>query len=174
MVTNYLLTAVAPSGSSWKPRWSSFSKGRAPSRWRTPPMFLQQEGHPVSRCSLSSSSVRCIPEWFCRAQCVMMARRVMQSSGRTSCCGRLGQPRNILMSIVLACCCKTTASLPWHGPQVTVLVKNRVSALERSPRPTPKPEMLFKRQTPGPDTCGFINGDIGNIPWPSVSPITKN
>lgn len=51
---------------------------------------------------------------------------------------------------------------------MTAFVKDEVPTLVPSPRPTSAPKVQFKRQSHGPDTCGFIDGDIGESELPST------
>ena len=81
--------------------------------------------------------------------------------------GSIQLPRQHLLAIsLLALCCSLSASLPWHGAQVTAFVGDERYTQNLIPRITPAPAVLSKRQTPGPHTCGFIDSDIGIIPFP--------
>ena len=72
----------------------------------------------------------------------------------------------IPLAMLLGCWCKTTMGMPWSGPQMTAFVKDEVTTLVPSPRPTFAPKVQFRRQSHGPDTCGFIDGDIGKLELP--------
>ena len=73
----------------------------------------------------------------------------------------------VVFSLLGLCCCIST-SLPWQGAQLTTFVKDEIRTHDPDLRPTPAPALLFKRQSRGSDTCGFIDGDIGNTEAPAV------
>ena len=68
---------------------------------------------------------------------------------------------SITLAMFFGCWCQTTVGIPWSGPKTTAFVTHDVPTLAPSPRPTSAPKVELRRQSKGPDTCGFIDGDIG-------------
>ena len=66
------------------------------------------------------------------------------------------------MISLLGLYCNIAVGLPWNGAQVTAFVQDETYTHDLSPKPTPAPAVLFRRQSRGLDTCGFIDGDLGD------------
>ena len=96
-----------------------------------------------------------------------MARGVHATAWFLSASLRLGRFEQLLIaSSLLGLCGDISMSLPWHGVQMTEPIRqDAYQTNSNAPPPTAAPvppNVVVRRQNLDSNTCGFIDGNIGN------------